>query len=103
MKRSALPLVRGVYGPSAQVPQVARRAVLSPGVRAIGRPVIGHHRLHRDALGAEPGPRPLQEGQGIALAVTGPHLGVGQPRVVVDGHVHMLPARARGCGSPHRG
>ena len=76
MKRSALPLVRGHVGPGAQVPQVVRRAVLPPGVRAIGRPVIRHHRLHRDALGAEPGPRALQEGQGVALAVTGPHPGV---------------------------
>ena len=45
----------------------------------------------------------VQEGQGIALAVTGPHLGVGQARVVVDGHVHVLPAGAGAAGHPIAG
>ena len=74
-----------------------------PRVRAIGGPVIRHHRPHHDALRAEPGERAVQEGQGIALAVTGPHLGIGQARVVVDGHVHVLPAGAGAAGHPIAG
>ena len=71
-----------------------RRAVAAPRVRGIGRRVIRHHGLHGDPLGAEPRQRPLQEGQGVAAPVGGPHLGVGQPGVVVDGDMHVLPARA---------
>ena len=49
---------------------------------------------------AEPGERAVQEGQGVGLAVTEPYLGIGQARVVVDGHSHVLPAGA-GAGGSH--
>ena len=85
----------GRVGPGPQVPQAARGAVPAPRSGAIGRPVVRHHGLHGDALGAEPRQRALQEGEGVAPPVRGPHLGVGQPGVVVAGDLHMRPARAR--------
>ena len=42
-----------------------------------------------------PGERPLKERDGVDGAVGGEHLGVGEPGVVVDGDVDVLPAGAR--------
>ena len=93
-KAFRLAIGAGRVGPGAHVLQPAGRAVAAPRVRGIGRRVIRHHRPHGDPLGAEPGQRPLEEGEGGAAPVRGPHLGVGQPGVIVDGDMDMLPARA---------
>jgi hypothetical protein len=56
--------------------------------------VVGHDALHRDAVVGEEAQPPSQEGDRLA-AVFAPaleHLGVGEPGVVVDHHVHELPA-----------
>ena len=56
-----------------------------PDVRAIELDVVAHHGPHRDALGAEPDQHPIQEVQGVTFPVSGAPLGVGRPRVVIDG------------------
>ena len=95
MQRSALPLVRGVDGRvrrcrSPRAAQCRRHAwARSAGPLSVITACTAMPWARNQARG------PVQEGQGLTLAVTGPHLGVGQPRVVVDGHVHVLPAGAR--------
>ena len=55
--------------------------------------VVGEHALDADAVfGGEPGDRPLQEGAGVLGALARQDLAVGDPAVVVDGHVQVLPA-----------
>ena len=95
MNRSALPLVRGGAGGSAGAAGGARRSAAARRARRIGRAVVRHDLVPCEALGPEPGQGALEEGQGIGLAVTGPDLGVGQPRVVVDSHMDGRPAGAR--------
>ena len=60
----------------------------------IGRTVVGHDPLDRNAVAGEPGARTLQEGDGIFLALIGQELGVGQPGRIIDRHVQMLPPDA---------
>jgi hypothetical protein len=58
--------------------------------------VVGHDALDRDAVRLEEGERSPEAGDRLAgvLALALEHLGVGEPGVVVDHHVHELPARA---------
>ncbi len=94
MKRSALPLVRGVVRPRAQMAQAELSAALPPGVRDVSRSVVGHHLFHDDALLAVPVQRPFEEGDGVTPAVGRKHLRVGEAGVVVDGDVHVVPSGA---------
>jgi hypothetical protein len=96
MKRSVLPVGAGCVGPRAQVGELARRTVAPPRVRGGGRPVIRHHRPHRDPLGPEPRQRPIQEREGIAAPANGLPFGEGQTRVVVNGYMDVLPGGAVG-------
>jgi hypothetical protein len=58
--------------------------------------VVAQDALDPDAvLSAEPGHRPLQEGNRGLGALAGQHLAVGKPGVVVDCHVQVLHAGAR--------
>ena len=82
MKRCAWPLLRGAAPP--------------PGVRAIGRALIRHYGLHRGALRADPDQRAIQEGQSAGRTVAGRYFGLGEPRMVVEGDMGVLPAGPRG-------
>ena len=100
---SRLAIGAGRVGTGAQVVQPVDRTALPPGVGAFRRAVVRRYGRCRDALGAEPGQRAVQERQGVGLAVTEPHLGVGQPRVIVYGHRHVLPSRLVDCAGCRRG
>ena len=50
--------------------------------------------LHSGALLSEPATGAPQESDSVVGALTGEHLAIGQARVVVDGDVDMVPARA---------
>ena len=65
--------------------------------RPIGRSVAGHHAFHGDPEALVERERPLHEGAGRPLPLVGQLLGVGDPAVVVDGHV-----QARRPGAPPR-
>src|ERR687897_3299080 len=88
MKRSALPLVRG------DVAQREPTAGMAPVAAAVGRAVVGHDPLDRDALAREPADRALEERHRAGLALVRQHLAVGQARGVVDADVHGLPTSA---------
>ena len=68
MKRSALPLVRGRVGPGSDVAGPGLRRAAGEELGAVGRAVVGHHPLDRDAEAGVPGQRPLEEGGGVLLA-----------------------------------
>lgn len=87
-KAFRLAIGAGRVGSGAQVPEVVGGAAPPPRVRTIGGAVVGQDGLHRDPLGAEPDQRVVKDG----LAVAGPDLGIGQPRMVIDGDVLMLSA-----------
>jgi len=58
--------------------------------------VVGEDTLDRDAvLVGEPGHRPIQEGARGVLALAGEDFAVGDPCVVVDGDVEVVPAGVR--------
>ena len=82
-------------GPGTQVAQPKLLAMHSPGARAVGGAVVGHHLLDGDPLRREPAQRPLEEGERVGPAVAQQHLDVGETGVIVDGDVHVLPAGAR--------
>ena len=82
-------------GPRAQVAEPELLAALPPGARAVGGAVVGHHLLHHEPLRAVPAQRPLEQGERVGPAVARQHLHVSEAGVVVDGDVHVLPARAR--------
>src|SRR5207253_3161841 len=68
-------------------PQVAQAELLAGGAvrtRAVGRAIVGHHPLDPDAVLGEPGDRALEERDRAARVEVVEHLGVGEPRVVVD-------------------
>lgn len=65
--------------------------------RPVGRPVVGHHVLDGDPEALVERDRPPHEGAGRLLPLVGQLLGVGDPAVVVDGHV-----QARRPGAPPR-
>ena len=92
MKRSALPFVCGRQGPGAEVPD----AELAAGERvdggAVAGAVVGQHALDPDAVA---GDRRRGRGGGSrprSGLLVGEDLGVGEPAVVVDGDVDVLPA-----------
>ena len=82
-------------GSRAQVAEPELLAALPPGARAVGGAVVGHHLLHHEPLRAVPAQRPLEKGERVGPAVARQHLHVSEAGVVVDGDVHVLPARAR--------
>ena len=63
----------------------------------VGLRVVGEHALDHDPLLGVPGDRAAQEGSAVFLALAGQELAVGEPGVVVDRHVQMLPAGAAGA------
>src|SRR5882757_7171064 len=93
MKRSALPLVRGVRT-GKDVPQPAAAAQVGNKVGAIGRTVVGHDPRDRDPERLEVIEGTGEEGSSGFLALVGQNLGVGQARVVVDANVGDLEAGA---------
>ena len=92
MKRSALPLVRGSVWPGAEVMESQLGERGGVGVSEVAGAVVAHHRFDLHAAFGKPGDRSAQEADGAAGAEIVEHLGVCQPRVVVDHHVHVLPA-----------
>jgi hypothetical protein len=60
--------------------------------RAVGAAVVGEHALDADAVALEERDRPVQEGNRACRSLVTEHLRVGEPAVVVDGDVDVLPA-----------
>ena len=74
------------------------RSALAVGVGDVGGAVVGHHPLDPDAAFGEPGHRAAQEADSGVGVERVEHLGVGEPGVVVDHHVHVLEAAWRRGG-----
>ena len=72
-------------------------AGVAPEVRVVGLRVVREHALDHDSLLAIPGDRTLEEGRAVVLAFARSQLAVGQPRVVVDRDVQVLPAGMPGA------
>jgi hypothetical protein len=98
MNDSAFPFgARGV-GPGVAPGDLELRAGRPPGPGAVGVPVVAEDALDTDAvLLGEPGHGAAKEGAGGLGALTGEHLAVGQARVIVDGHVQVVPAGGAGA------
>ena len=56
--------------------------------RAVGRPVVGEHPLHADAVAGEEGAGTAQEGDRTGRLLVRQHLRVGEAAEVVDRDVH---------------
>lgn len=84
-------------GPRVLVPYAAGLEQRVELARPVGRPVVGHHALHGDPEALVERDRPPHEGANRLLPLVGQLLGVGDPAVVVDGHV-----QARRLGAPPR-
>ena len=92
-----LAVLPGAEGPRVLVPYPAGLEQRVELARPIGRSVVGHHAFHGDPEALVERERPLHEGAGRPLPLVGQLLGVGDPAVVVDGHV-----QARRPGAPPR-
>ena len=93
MKRSALPLVRGLPGRIRRWRSPSSRIASLVVVGDVAGAVVAHHCSHLHASLGKPGERPVQEADRAAGGEVVEHLGVGKSGVIVDHHVHVLPAR----------
>ena len=75
-----------------------RSASGSPGVGAVAVAVVAEDALDADAVVGIPGVCAAKERDAIGRALAGQQLAVGQPRVVVDREVEVLPAGAFAAG-----
>ncbi len=93
----ALRLAVGARGirTGAQVAQAQPGACLAPVPRQVGRTVVREHRLYGHALCPVPGDRAPEEGDSVHRPVGGEHFGVGEPGVIVDRDVDVLPPGLR--------
>jgi hypothetical protein len=78
MKRSALPLVLGVYG-RVKVAQAEHPAGRAEQARDVARAVVGHHALDPDAQTLEPARRPDQEARDRLALLVGQDRDEGEP------------------------
>jgi hypothetical protein len=69
-------------------------AGVAPVLAPVGRAVVGHDPLDRDAMARKPGGRAFQERHRAGLAFVRQHFAVGQARGVVDADVDRRPAGA---------
>src|SRR6266478_3909682 len=93
MNRSALPLVRGVYG-RVRLCFAGRRHRSPKRLAAVSRAVIGHDPLDADALDCQPPERAIEKADRALLLFVRQDLAVGQARGVVDADVQRFPADA---------
>src|SRR6516165_7983039 len=84
MKRSALPLVRGVYGRVRRWRRPWKGASLAEHVAAIAVAIVSHDPFDHDAVASEPGERPFQKSRGGFLALVRQNFVVGEPAGIVD-------------------
>ena len=93
MKRSALPLVLGVYGLVRLVFDLHLLASVPELVGAIAGAVVGQQGAYADAVAwRRSRRRELQEADGGFGLLIGQHLGKGHARVIVDGHMQSQEA-----------
>src|SRR5215211_4657313 len=81
-------------GPREAAADAVTGADAPPRPRGIRLGVVGEHALDGDPVVAVEADRAFEEGGAGGAVVGRERLGVGQPRVVVDGHVQILPAGA---------
>jgi hypothetical protein len=74
----------GSVGPGSLGLDVEVGAGVPPGVRLVGRSVVGEHAFDGDTAVGEPGDSPLQHTDGGVGLLVGADLGVGDAGVVVD-------------------
>ena len=93
----------GRVRPGPDVAQAQQAACLAEQAGDVARTVVGHHAFDPDAEASEPAQGAHQEaGHGLALLV-GQDLDIGEPRGVVDRHVHELPADPAVLAAPIAG
>ncbi len=85
-------------GVAASDPELG--AGLCPGVRAVTVAVVGEHALDRDPTLPVPGRRSTQEGDAVGGTLTREQLRIGEPGVIVDRQVQVLPAGVATAGQP---
>ena len=98
MRRSALAIGVRRVGPRPHVAEPQLLAARPPSVRSVRGAIADHHRFDRwcpDHRRSAAPARRRRARRGGGQAST---IGVGQPRVFVEGDVHVLP----GCASPRR-
>ena len=94
MKRSALPLVRGRYGPSARVAKAELATAGGECVRGVATAVVGEQALDAHATSGKPGDGAVEERGCGGAAFIGQDLDVRQAGGIIDRHVDKLPAGA---------
>ena len=77
----------GAVRPGPLRDDVECSAGVSPGVGAVGRPVVGQDTLHDDPAVSEPGHSPAQHTDGCVGLFVGTDLGLGQAGVIVNDRV----------------
>ena len=92
MKRSAFAVRSRPARPDAEVAQAQLVQGLGVGMGDVTGAVVAHDRLHPHAPLGKPGDGSAQEGDRAAGGEIGEDLGVREPRVIVDHHVHVLPS-----------
>ncbi len=94
--RGLFNLIRGPrrVGSRALVADVEAPQGLGVALGFEGWPVVGHDALDTDTVAAEEPQGVEEEGEAGGPGLVGQDLGVGQPRMVVDGQVQELPADA---------
>ena len=84
----------GTVGPGEAVAHATARQTAANAPGAIGHRVVGQQPADADAPPPKPGQRALEK-RGTGGRIVGrEHLGIGQPRRVIDRDVQILPAHA---------
>src|SRR5438067_4730328 len=95
MKRSALPLVWGRYGPRASVAYAECAAGDRVERRAVAGTVVGEDALDGDSVAAKESDSAAEEADDRHRFLVAQDLGVGEPAVIVC-DVDELPAQVEG-------
>jgi len=99
MKRSALPLVRGVYARVRRCRTATRAQSAAKARERYADPLSVMTRCV-NLVRSKPGERALEEADGIRPGRRRQHFGVRQPARIVDADMHVLPADSLHAGAP---
>src|ERR1043166_8319810 len=102
MKRSALPLVLGVYGLVRMCLMPSRFACVPEGKGFVARAVVGHDALDGYAQARIVGNGGLEEGDGGSLLLILHDLAEGDAGCIIDADMHIPFAWSLAPGGPDR-
>ena len=94
MKRSALPLVRGVKGARVSMAEASREAACGEGTGAVTPAVVGQHAADLDAEMLVVGERGGEKRGGAGGRLVGVDLGEGHAGMVIHADMDVFPAGA---------